>query len=744
MLLPGMERLKQQRKFAELTICVNEVLGVLGPLSGKGDTHAMAVGLVASFGAFATYELGRYTEMSEFAEIQVRAGQEIPAASVTLVRGLNWRALAEEAQGRVATATVAYEEGLAIAERLDPPSPDDEGVLRMNYADLLMKRDNETALVDHLTRLPLSPGPITDLAAMNLTGVNSFAAGRLDDGVAVLLEVKERALAAGDNRSAGVAASNIGQAFTDAGRPEVGVVYLMEAQELLRHPGMGEQLGTACHNLGLTYWKLGDDEKAGVAFKEGWEALRTEAPRSLLALSILTALALHRFTQGDHRRARAALARGLELYESIRPDVGWNEREHEGMLRAYRNLIELHLILSLADGWVDETLALIDRGKARFWAESLSDLGAGEDSAQIIASRPTSGIIEGNLPITARGGCVLSFFVGSNMTFIASGTAANPQIRRIGVGEDALRELVEGMTFDLLASPSRSERRQHYATRLAELLLDDFDPKDTRALFILPDGPLWALPFGALPLPGTPGYLGDQVPILIAPALQVLQLLHERFGRPPEKDSWQVVALGAPAAGAGFPPIGGTAEQVAAIAGLFPGMMPPLTGAAATRRELSSRITTATHVHLAAHAFGSPDDDSPYIVLSDGRDGPDLLYATEIAQWRLRAELVFLSACSTSVGRLSPGEGLMSIGRAFVLAGARCVITTLWPIEDAASVELVSYFYRRLRSGAPPARAAHDACMEARRHGASPRIWSALQVIGDGLVGENTIKLRRQ
>src|SRR5262249_37086389 len=150
--------------------------------------------------------------------------------------------------------------------------------------------------------------------------------------------------------------------------------YMDKACTLLDHPGMGEQFAVAAYNRGLVHRDSGNVDEAIASFKAAWDALRREAPRSLRTLLVLYELALLRLAARDFPRARAALARGLQIYESLRTEVGLSEREHEGALRSYRGLLELHLFLSLNDGWTDEAAALIERGKARFWLESIDAL----------------------------------------------------------------------------------------------------------------------------------------------------------------------------------------------------------------------------------------------------------------------------------------------------------------------------------------------------------------------------------
>jgi CHAT domain-containing protein len=89
-------------------------------------------------------------------------------------------------------------------------------------------------------------------------------------------------------------------------------------------------------------------------------------------------------------------------------------------------------------------------------------------------------------------------------------------------------------------------------------------------------------------------------------------------------------------------------------------------------------------IHLAVHAFADDDPDrAALIMLSDPRYGEDgFLQASEIVQMHLASDLVVLSACETGVGPIEDEEGISTLSMAFLLAGARNVVSTIWPIED--------------------------------------------------------------
>jgi CHAT domain-containing protein len=135
-------------------------------------------------------------------------------------------------------------------------------------------------------------------------------------------------------------------------------------------------------------------------------------------------------------------------------------------------------------------------------------------------------------------------------------------------------------------------------------------------------------------------------------------------------------------------------------------------------------------IHLAVHAFASNADPnrSALVLLSDTAAGEDgFLQASEIVQLHLNAELVILSACDTAIGPVEGEEGIAALSRAFLLAGAKAVVSTLWSIDDTYSLELMTRFYRHLSAHQAPA----DALTAAKRDtlkefgpAAAPYYWA--------------------
>ncbi len=115
------------------------------------------------------------------------------------------------------------------------------------------------------------------------------------------------------------------------------------------------------------------------------------------------------------------------------------------------------------------------------------------------------------------------------------------------------------------------------------------------------------------------------------------------------------------------------------------------------RYGLSSKL-----IHLATH--GKANDENGefsylafYPTANDEND--ELLFVKDLYNLQLGADMVVLSACETGIGEYQRGEGILSLARGFLFAGASSIVTTLWSIDDRASSQIVEAFYTNLKAG---------------------------------------------
>lgn len=119
----------------------------------------------------------------------------------------------------------------------------------------------------------------------------------------------------------------------------------------------------------------------------------------------------------------------------------------------------------------------------------------------------------------------------------------------------------------------------------------------------------------------------------------------------------------------------------------------------------ASSLDRYSHLHFATHGIignDIPGLTEPALVLGYEEDEDGFLFASEVAGLHLDAELTVLSACNTGNGEYFNGEGLMGMGRAFMLAGSKRVIVSLWPVESLSTLKLMELLYEYMGEGATP------------------------------------------
>ncbi len=241
-------------------------------------------------------------------------------------------------------------------------------------------------------------------------------------------------------------------------------------------------------------------------------------------------------------------------------------------------------------------------------------------------------------------------------------------------------------------------------------------------LMIVPDGPLWELPFQAL-LTAQGHYLWEDHVIAYAPSLTVLrEMTKAKQGKGKAPAAQSLFAIGDPALGTGMPErakslMGGAIEQlpeartqVEALQKFYDANRSKVfIGEAAEEATVKAEAGKFSILHFAAH--GVLNNRSPlysYIVLAQptaaqSAESPKqakedgLLEAWEVMQMDLQADLAVLSACETARGRVGAGEGMIGLTWALFIAGVPTTVVSQWQVRADKTADLMVEFHRQLQ-----------------------------------------------
>jgi len=255
------------------------------------------------------------------------------------------------------------------------------------------------------------------------------------------------------------------------------------------------------------------------------------------------------------------------------------------------------------------------------------------------------------------------------------------------------------------------------------------------AIIFIADETASRIPFALLRDPVTRLYLVERSSIMAAPSAAFVAT-----GRQPEtKHPLRALVIGAPAFnGAEFPelePLPGAIEEAHAVAAFY--NVPAIVGAMATSQQIVPALATADIIHFAGHVIINPRDASTTAIpLASGTaNDPSMLYLSDIARMRFaRHPVIVLAGCDSA--STAPGHGnVRSLANAFLSAGSRAVVGTLWNVEDNASRDLSLTFHRTLLSGLSPSASLRTAQLSMLHspnlNYAGPRSWAGFQLYGN-------------
>ncbi|KXJ14360.1 Tetratricopeptide repeat protein 28 [Exaiptasia diaphana] len=253
-------------------------------------------------------------------------------------------------------------------------------------------------------------------------------------------------------------------------------------------------------------------------------------------------------------------------------------------------------------------------------------------------------------------------------------------------------------------------------------------------VIIIPDGPLFTVPFAALQDPLTGKYLSETKLIRLAPSLTTLKILQESS----DENYAKLCSFKSGALIIGNPTgdLPGAEKEAVEIGNLLG--VQPLIGKQATKEVILEKLKRDVSViHFAAHGRDKNGQillapSTPPMNSCPADDKGNILTVKEAQESGIRAQLVVLSCCHSGKGDIR-SEGVVGIARAFLAAGARAVVASLWAIDDRATKFFMLKLYSHLKNGESASKSLQQAMKEMREieRYKEPKYWAAFFLIGD-------------
>jgi len=434
-----------------------------------------------------------------------------------------------------------------------------------------------------------------------------------------------------------------------------------------------------------------------------------------------------------------SLYRKTISFDAHDPSIVWES--HAGMARAYTGAGKK----SLARRQFEQVIEIVDQNQnqlsrdeykltfleslIRFYRDYVDFLVQSGDSdraleiaessrARILAARTAPGKTTQRLAVrefqaaARRAGVIfLSYWLAPSQSYVWVISPARTRFFKLGPAE-GLESLVDrfnrfiGSTgsHTLQQDPLTSDNAD--AQRLYDTVIAPAAPfiPSHAGVVIVPDGALHYLNFETLPVYGPrPHYWIEDVTVAIAPSLAIAAAAPTHPAGVPQS----LFIMGdADYSGKDFQKLDYSPAEIDKVRRHFvPAATKVVTGSgaypAAYRQADPARFAA---IHFSAHAEAnqqSPLDSA--IILSPGKEGAYKLYARDVTDVPLHADLVTISACHSAGARVYSGEGLVGFAWAFLRAGARYVIAGLWDVTDNSTPDMMDRFYGAMQSGHRPA-----------------------------------------
>jgi CHAT domain-containing protein/Tfp pilus assembly protein PilF len=412
---------------------------------------------------------------------------------------------------------------------------------------------------------------------------------------------------------------------------------------------------------------------------------------------------------GKTAQAEAEYRRAIETIQNARRSVGQDELRLTFLSSAI-DFYDDYVDFLMRHGRPEDALRVVDMTRSQTLAEGLvSDKGSSAASASGTPPRSMNiAPMETSRKLQAP---LLLYWMGHDNSYlwvVTPTTIRHFQLPKESEIEPVVKRyqqaLLDGQ--DVLAAENPDGRRLYdILVAPAQKLI----PPDSRVV-VLPAESLYGLNFETLIVPGPqPHFWIEDATISTASSLG---LLAASAGHANTSGKSLLLVGDAVPASADFPKLAQAPAEMQKVAGHFPREQETLLdgNAATPSAYLKSDPGKFSYLHFVTHGTASHTRPLESAVILSKEGDSYKLYARDIVQHPLSAELVTISACNGAGTRSYAGEGLVGLSWAFLRAGAHNVIGALWEVSDASSTpRLMDALYAGLDRGEEPAVALRDA-----------------------------------
>lgn len=623
--------------------------------------------------------------------------------------------------GRFDDATVWLERALGLSEALEADLLVAKTMVNLGWCYYeLGDYERTLSFMKRAEPLTMARGQTGDLRiALQTIGNTHYQLRSLDEADSYYRRALNLARELGQPRATAQLLSNLGFVAIEDGRHDAAESYVLEALRIKNEIG---DLGGEQHSImarSRILQGLGQRDEAEARMRQVIASPHTDAPLLWAARANLASLLVQ---EGRGAEAEAEFRKAFSIMERSLAQL----RKAAHRISFFSSLDRFHddyVDFLVADDRGAKALEVADQSRARLLREGLQGEKALPD-ARASSFRKAARALDAVL---------LAYWLAPERSFLWAVTADTIELLELP-GESEIRSRVDAHQARVLRSrdPLRegTEDSAWLYRTLVEPAAGHITP-GSRVVVIL-DGALHQLnPETLVVTTPEPHYWIEDVTLATAPSLA---LLTNGGGTHPLPRGQGLLVIGdAVPVSDDFPRLEHAASEIQRISEPFdPTDVTVYSGVQAEpavyRRSEPERFSL---IHFAAHARANREIPLESAVILSARDDAYKLYAREIVDVPLHADLVTLSACRSAGSRTFAGEGLVGLAWAFLSSGARNVIAGLWNVEDASTAALMGELYDGLYRGQPPAQALREAKLRLLRSDSAyrkPYYWAPFVV----------------